>query len=159
MPAANFNATSAAIAAILVHTLVEHDGEVGLKHGEDGLLISNGVDVSPARTRTEHANHRGFTVVAVSSNPQFRLQFDAKVTVLGGPMSARHPGTGLPLATVRNYYAAIAHQFPENADAWWELMEPSLNQPAGDLSTTRFSLNLWNPAYLTGGVYSYRGNS
>lgn len=158
MPAASFNTSSAAAAALLVHTMVGHDGFVGAQADEDGLLIDNGFDKTSARERTEHKNHSGLVVVAVSSNPSVRLQFDGKVYNIDGAVVDAHPGKGLPLAGIANYSAEYQGGVTPDPLSWWEIMEPSMNVPSGGLNQCRFTVNLWNPSYLESGSYVYYGN-
>ena len=157
MPAAAFDSSAAAAAAIIVHSIVAHDGIVGAAYDEDGILINNGFDLTTARERVEHKNHRGFVSESVSSNPSVRIQFDAKVYAHGSTLATPHPGSGIPASGILNYVSAIRSGVTLDDYAWWELMEPSLNVPSGDLNTTRFTANLWNPNYS--GVYSYNGAS
>ena len=159
MPAAAFDSSAAAAAALIVHTLVGHDGFVGAAADEDGLLISNGVDITTARERTEHKRHDGFVVMSVSSNLSVRLQFDAKCYNIESTMGNPHPGKGLPLSGIANYITAYRADVTAHANSWWELMEPSMNVPSGDLNTCRFTANLWNPQSLTAEPYIYQGNA
>ena len=159
MPAAAFDSSAAAAASILVHTLVGHDGNVGAAADEDGLLISNGVDITTARERTEHKRHDGLVVLSVSGNLSVRLQFDAKCHNIEGTMGNPHPGKGLPLSGIANYVTAYRADVTAHANSWWELMEPSMNVPSGDLNTCRFTANLWNPQSLTADPYIYQGNA
>ena len=159
MPAASFDLSAATAAALIVHTMVGHDGHVGAAHDEDGLLIENGFDQTTARERTEHKNHSGLVVMSVSNNPSVRLQFDGKVYDHTGEVANPHPGKGLPLTGIANYVTAYRGGILPDEDAWWELMEPSLNVPSGGVNQCRFTANLWNPAYLTGGNYVYEGNA
>lgn len=157
MPATAFNATAAAIANILIHSIVPVDSTVGAQYGMEGLLLENGYQVKPTRERTEHKNHNGLGVLSISTNPMITLAFDAKVTVLSGPFSAKHPGTAIGMNTMTNYFSGLSHGFPVGGEGvnWFELMAPDFGAPAGDLYTTRFELRLWCPAYLTGGTYVY----
>lgn len=159
MPAAAFDSSAAAAASLLVHTLVGHDGNVGAAADEDGLLISNGVDITTARERTEHKRHDGLVVLSVSGNLSVRLQFDAKCHNIEGTMGNPHPGKGLPLSGIANYVTAYRADVTAHANSWWELMEPSMNVPSGDLNTCRFTANLWNPQSLTAEPYIYQGNA
>jgi hypothetical protein len=159
MPAAAFDASAAAAAAIIVHSMLTHDGVVGAISDEEGIMINNGFDQTTARERVEHKNYCGLVVTAVSNNPSVRLQFDAKVYDHAGSMANPHPGTGIPASTISNYVSAIRAGVTLDAEAWWELMEPSLNVPSGDLNTTRFTANLWNPSYLGASNYVYQGNT
>lgn len=158
MPAAAFDSSAAAAAAIILHTMVGHDGYVGASADEDGLLISNGVDITTARERIEHKNHTGLVVLSVSNNPSVRIQFDAKCINIEGTMANPHPGQGIPLAGIANYRAEYRAGVTAHASSWWELMEPSMNAPTGDLNTCRFTANLWNPGYLDAAPYLYYGN-
>ena len=159
MPAAAFDSSAAAAASLLVHTLVGHDGNVGAAADEDGLLISNGVDITTARERTEHKRHDGLVVLSVSGNLSVRLQFDAKCHNIEGTMGNPHPGKGLPLSGIANYVTAYRADVTAHANSWWELMEPSMNVPSDDLNTCRFTANLWNPQSLTAEPYIYQGNA
>lgn len=159
MPAAAFDSSSAALSAILLHSLVGHDGFVGAAADEDGLLIDNGFDITTARERTEHKNHAGLVVLAVSNNPSVRMQFDAKCHNIEGTMGNPHPGKGLPLNGIANYITAYRADVTAHANSWWELMEPSMNVPSGGVNQVRFTANLWNPTYLSGDVYGYHGNA
>ena len=155
MPTTAFSATAAAVAAILAHSLVSVDSTVGLQYGHDGLLLSNGIQVKPARDRKTHRNHTDLEVLSISTNPMITLSFDAKVTLVAGSMSAKHPGTAIAVSTIQNYTSSISHGFPTDSGNWFELMEPDFTMPAGDLFSTKFNLRLWCPAYLTGGTYVY----
>ncbi len=159
MPAVSFDVSAATVAALIVHTMVGHDGHVGAAHDEDGLLIDNGFDQTTARERAEHKNHSGLVVMAISNNPSVRLQFDGKVYDHTGEVANPHPGKGLPLTGIANYVTAYRGGIIPHEDSWWELMEPSLNVPSGGVNQCRFTANLWNPAYLTGGNYVYEGNA
>ena len=159
MPAASFDASAAAAALLLVHSLVTHDGNVGAAADEDGLLINNGFDLTTARERTEHKNHAGFVTIAVSSNPSVRIQFDAKVYDHSGSVANPHPGKGIPASGILNYVSDLRAGVTLDSEAWWELMEPSLNVPSGDLNTCRFTANLWNPSYVGASNYIYRGDT
>jgi len=160
MPAAAFDSSAAAAALLIVHSLVTHDGNVGAQSDEDGILINNGFDLTTARERTEHKNYAGFVTVAVSSNPSVRLQFDAKVYDHTGSVANPHPGKGIPASGILNYISDLRAGVTLDSEAsWWELMEPSMNVPSGDLNTCRFTANLWNPQSLTGEPYIYHGNA
>jgi hypothetical protein len=158
MPAASFDTSAAAAAAIILHTMVGHDGFVGASADEDGLLISNGFDITTARERVEHKNHIGLVTIALSNNPSVRLQFDAKCYNIESTMGNPHPGKGLPLNGIANYITAYRAEVTAHESSWWELMEPSMNVPSGDLNTCRFTANLWNPGYLDASSYVYWGN-
>ena len=158
MPAAAFTDSAAIAASLILHTMVGHDANVGASADEDGLLISNGFDITTARERTEHKNHSGLAVISVSNNPSVRMQFDGKVFNVEGTVGNPHPGKGLPLAGIANYISAYRGGVTAHASSWWELMEPSMNVPSGDLNTCRFTANLWNPEYLAAAPYVYYGN-
>jgi hypothetical protein len=158
MPAASFDTSAAAASAIILHTMVGHDGNIGASADEDGLLISNGLDITTARERIEHKNHAGLAVVSVSNNPSVRLQFDAKCFNIESTMGNPHPGKGLPFDGIANYITAYRAGVTAHDASWWELMEPSMNVPSGDLNTCRFTANLWNPEYLAASSYVYWGN-
>jgi hypothetical protein len=98
-------------------------------------------------------------VVAVSNNPSVRIQFDAKVINLAGSVANPHPGMGIPASGILNYVSDLRAGVTVDSEAWWELMEPSLNVPSGDLLTSRFTANLWNPSYVGAGNYVYRGDT
>jgi hypothetical protein len=157
MPAAAFDNSAAIAASLILHTMVGHDGNVGASADEDGLLINNGFDLTTARERLEHKNHSALTVISVSNNPSVRLQFDGKVHDIEGTAANPHPGRGLPLAGIANYISAYRGGVTAHESAWWELMEPSMNIPSGDLNTCRFTANLWNPQYLDAAPYVYYG--
>lgn len=159
MPAASFNSSLAAAASLIVHSMLTHDGIIGATADEDGIMINNGFDLTTARERVEHKNYSGLVVTSVSNNPSVRMQFDAKVYNHAGSVANPHPGTGIPASGINNYASAIRAGVTLDSEAWWELMEPSLNVPSGDLNTTRFTANLWNPAYLSASPYVYQGNA
>lgn len=159
MPAASFNSSLAAAASLIVHSMLTHDGVIGAVADEDGIMINNGFDLTTARERVEHKNYSGLVVTAVSNNPSVRMQFDAKVYNHAGSVANPHPGAGIPATGINNYATAIRAGVTLDSEAWWELMEPSLNVPSGDLNTTRFTANLWNPAYLFASPYVYQGNA
>lgn len=155
MPATPFNATAAAIAAVLIHSITAVDSDVGTRYGMTGLLLNSAIQVKPSRDRKQKSDHRLTEVMSISTNPMITLAIDADITALAGPFSAQHPGTAIDIATVQNYYAALAHGFPTDATGWFELMEPDFTSPPGDLFHTKFSLRLWTPQYLNGGVYVF----
>jgi hypothetical protein len=138
--------------------MVGHDGNIGASADEDGLLIGNGFDITTARERVEHKNHIGLVTIALSNNPSVRLQFDAKCYNIESTMGNPHPGKGLPLNGIANYITAYRAEVTAHESSWWELMEPSMNVPSGDLNTCRFTANLWNPGYLAASSYVYWGN-
>lgn len=156
MPATAFSSSAAALAAILVHSIVPvASNAVGCQTGLTGLLLSNGFQIKPNRNRVEHKNHVGLTTTSISTDPALTLSIDAKTTALDGPLSTAHPGKGIDLTVVTQYSAAVAHGFPTDSGCWFELMPPSFTAPAGDLSSTQFELRLWAPSFLTGGTYIY----
>lgn len=155
MPATAFNETSLKVAALAVQTLVALDSAVGTQYGMDGLLVNNAISIKPTRERTGHKNHQNLEVITISSNPQITLGIDAKVTQIAGAYSAKHPGSVISVASISNYYTAVAHGFPTDSGNWFELMDPDFSSPPGDLFTTKFNLRLWAPSYLTGGTYVY----
>jgi hypothetical protein len=158
MPAAAFSDSAAIASALILHTMIGHDANVGASADEDGLLISNGLDITTARERVTHKNHSGLEVISVSNNPSVRLQFDGKVYNIESTMANPHPGKGLPLSGIANYVSAYRGGVTAHDASWWELMEPSMNVPSGDLNTCRFTANLWNPEYLDAVPYVYYGN-
>jgi hypothetical protein len=159
MPAAAFDASAAAAAVLIVHSMITHDGVIGAIADEDGIMINNGFDLTTARERVEHKNYAGLVVTAVSNNPSVRMQIDAKVYNHAGTAANPHPGAGIPASGLNNYVSAIRAGVTLDAEAWWELMEPSLNVPSGDVNTSRFTANLWNPSYLGASNYVYQGNT
>lgn len=155
MPATPFNTTAANIAALLIHSITPVDSDVGTRYAMTGLLLNNAIEVKPSRERNVKKDHRGTEVMSLATNPMIVLSFDADVTALDGPFSAKHPGTAIDISTVQNYYTGLAHGFPTGSSGWFELMEPSFTSPPGDLFKTKFNLRLWSPSYLDGGVYVY----
>ena len=134
MPAIPLNAD----AAIIVDSAVNFEDEFGIKYEMAGLLLDN-ISYKPTRETIEHKGAWNNVVLTLKSNPQYVMDVSAKVTLTSSPFHA-HPGATMDLATVTNFYPAIAMGFP--ARGHFVYGDPTIGAVNGDLYTTSFSLTL-----------------
>lgn len=129
-----------------IHSQVPIDADVGIIHGmeNEGLLVKS-ISYKPTRDKKSKMSHRGQNVVHIFSNPQLTLSVDADITLLGGALAAKHPGTPIHKDYVRDFYPAVAHGFTD--DAGYFIMDGiETSSPQGDLNTGKFDLIWLQPA-------------
>lgn len=132
------------LAALLVHSQVAVDSQIGIQSGEDGLIL-NGVEIVATREAENINDHKKRKVMSIHGTPLFQIKLDARVTLLAGNKSARHPASCLTLAEVATFTASIAHGFPTN-QGYFTLDDVGLTGQQGTLWNTKPTLELrWLP--------------
>lgn len=130
-----------ATAAVLVHTLVSLDANIGLRDAEIGQLIQS-ASHKPTRNVIEHTDHLNRMAVRVENGPRMEIDVTAKVTLMASGMNNAHPGQAFALSAFANWYSDLTHGFPVN-EGYFILTTPTTDSPKGDLYDTKYNLLLF----------------
>lgn len=134
-----------ATAAVVLHSLVSIDSDVGLRYAETGQLIQS-ADYKPQRNEINHTDHRNRRAVKLLNEPVMMVDVTAKVTLLASGMNAdAHPGKAFALASFANWYTGVKAGFTgfTAGNGYWIMMAPTVNAPKGDLYEIKYSLELF----------------
>ena len=108
MPALSTTVTQG---AVIVHSQVDVDGDIGIQDGEDGMILS-GLDVKPTRNKIEKTDHIARKVMKIYNTPVITLTLTGETTLNAALIPGSHPGTALTLAEFASLNTATCNGFP-----------------------------------------------